>query len=74
MLYKIQNNHGVCMSPVSPVFYTEAKVKINCLTLSSDFYLGCQGKVNVEFQNKVKNLIHIIMENKIRHASGRVHT
>ena len=44
--------------------------KINCLTLSSNFYFGCQGKVDVEFQNKVKILIHIISENRNRHSSS----
>ena len=47
--------------------------KINCLTLSSNFYLGCQVKVDVEFQNEVKILVHIITENRNRHASGPVH-
>ena len=35
-------------------------------------YLGCQGKVDVEFQNKVKTRIHIIAENRNRRASGPV--
>ena len=48
--------------------------KINCLTLSSDFYLGCQGKVDVVFQNEVKTLIHIITETRNRHASSHIHT
>ena len=71
------------MSPVSPVFHTEAAVSIglknvlrvetSILTLIFDFYLGCQGKVGVEFQNKVKTLIHNLTENRIRHASGPVH-
>ena len=28
--------------------------------------MGCQGKVDVEFQNEVKTLIHIITENRIQ--------
>ena len=36
--------------------------------------LGCQGKVDVVFQNEVKILIHIIKENRIRHTSGPVQT
>ena len=47
--------------------------KINCLTLSLSFYLGFRGSVDVEFQNEVKTLIHYIMENRIRRASGPVH-
>ena len=47
---------------------------VACLTLSSDLYLGCQRKVDVEFQNKVKALIHIITENRVRRASGPVHS
>ena len=75
------------MSPVSPVFQTEATVtitskhlnnnnnnKINCLTLSSDFYLGWQWKEDVEFQIEVRTLIHIATEIRIRHASGPVHS
>ena len=48
-------------SPVSPVFHTEATV-----------YLGLQGRVDVEFQNKVLTLIQIITENRNRRASGPV--
>ena len=78
------------MSPVSPVFNTEATVsiglkmyfelehpfyniKINCLTLSSDFYLGCQRKGDIEFWKEVLTLICNITENRNRHARGPVH-
>ena len=53
--------------------YNNNNNKLNCLTLSSNLYLGCQGKVDVEFQNEVKILVHIITENRNRHASGPVH-
>ena len=46
----------------------------NCLTLSSDFSFGCQGKVDVEFKNEVKTLIRIKTEKRIRRASGPVHS
>ena len=43
------------------------------LSFQSSHYLGCQGKVDAEFQNEVKILIHIITEDRIRHANGPVH-
>ena len=58
------------MSPVSSVFHSEATLKKYCLTLASDFYLGLQGRADVEFWNKGLTLIQIITENKNRRASG----
>ena len=37
-------------------------------------FLGLQGRVVVKFQNAFQTLIHIIMENSNRHASGPVHS
>ena len=36
-------------------------------------YFGSQGKVDIEFQHKVKTLIHIITENRNRRTSRPVH-
>ena len=75
------------MSPVSPVFYSEATVSIglkNVLrvetsceaertkTFHSTLFLGLEGRVDIEFRNEVKTLIHNITENRNRHASGLV--
>ena len=56
--------------------YTEVFGLKNILRVGTSIlqYLGCRGKVDVEFQNKVKTLIHIITENRNRRASGPVHS
>ena len=34
--------------------------------------MGCQGRIDVEFQSEVKTIIHIITENRNRCARGPV--
>ena len=41
--------------------------------IASDFHLGIQRKIDVEFWNEVKTPIHIITENRSKGASGPVH-
>ena len=47
------------------------KLFISCFRL---LFLGLQGRVDVKFKSKVKTLIHITTKNRIRCASGPVHS
>ena len=66
--------HGVASSSSINIFCYEAYVLVRLLSGTREPVIVINVSISTEFQIWVKTLIHLITENKLRYASGPVHT